>query len=234
MADVILKCLECGKENKISEYASPETRICASCHHALQIPEQEKKSARLQMRRIENRQAETLTGGIADYVLDEKVRREFSHTAADVLSDIHKMRKKVKHPHAFWGYLTFLIASGILIGLQYQMKQHPDLIQTYELVRIGISAIGAILLLIAAFQDNTFQGLLCLFVLPYAIYYVAVRLESYWLRGILLGIIVALCAELYFIPSQAFAMRAQQNTAIFIENTSHFITKASGRPNISR
>jgi hypothetical protein len=104
----------------------------------------------------------------------------------------------------------------------------------YELARIGVSTIGATLLLIVAFRDSTIQGLLCLFVLPYAIYYAAVRLESYWIRGIFLGLIVALCAELHFIPSQAFAMRAQQNTAVFIENTSHLITKASEGPNISR
>ena len=234
MADIILKCLECGRENKVSEYASPETRVCASCHHALQIPEQDKKSARLRMRRINNQQAETLTGGTADYVLEEKVRRESSVATAAVLSEVHKVREKVKRPHAFWGYLTFLIAGGILIGLQYMMKQRPDLIQMYELARIGVSAIGAILLLFVAFQDSAFQGLLCLFVLPYAIYYAAVRLESYWIRGIFFGVIAALCAELHFMQSQAFVTRAQQNTALFIENASQLINKASERPDTLR
>ena len=234
MADILLKCLECGRENKVSEYASPETRVCASCHHVLQIPESEKKSARLQMRRIENQQAETLTGGTADYVLEEKVRRESSVAAAAVLDDVHKVREKVKRPHAVWGYLTFLIAGGILIGLQYMMKQRPDLIQTYELARIGVSAIGAILLLMVAFRDSTFQGLLCLFVLPYAIYYAAVRLESYWIRGVFFGVIAALCAELHFMPSQAFVTRAQHNAAVFIENTGQLIDKASERPDMLR
>ena len=232
MADIVLTCPECGRENKVSEYASPETRVCASCRHALQIPEQEKKSARLQMRRIENHQAETLTGGTADYILEEKVRRDSAVAAAEVLGGVHKVREKVKRPHAFWGYLTFLIAAGILIGLQYLMKQRPDLIQTYEFARAGISAIGAILLLIVAFRDSTIQGLLCLFVLPYAIYYAVVRLESYWIRGVFMGVIIALCAELYFMSSQAFVARAQQNTAVFIENVGGLINQASERPDM--
>ena len=147
MADIVLKCAACGRENKVSEYASPETLVCASCHHALEIPEPEKKSGKLQMRRIEGQQAETLTGETTENVPEEKIRRESAVAAAAVLGDVHKVREKVKRPHAFWGYLTFLIAGGILVGLQYMMKQRPDLMETYEWVRIGFSAIGAILLL---------------------------------------------------------------------------------------
>jgi hypothetical protein len=196
------------------------------------MPEQEKKTTRLQMRKIENHQAETLTGDTADYILQEKVRRESAVAAADVLGDVHKVREKVKRPHAFWGYLTFLIAAGILIGLQYMMKERPDLSRMYELARIGVSTIGATLLLIVAFRDSTIQGLLCLFVLPYAIYYAVVRLESYWIRGVFIGVLIALGTELYFMPSQAIVTRAQQQTVVFIENVGGLINKASASPDM--
>jgi hypothetical protein len=75
---------------------------------------------------------------------------------------------------------------------------------------------------------------LCLFVLPYAIYYAAVRLESYWIRGVFFGVIAALCAELHFMQSQAFVTRARQNAASFIENTSQLINKASESPDALR
>jgi hypothetical protein len=230
VADIVLKCAACGRENKVSEYASSEALVCASCHHALDIPAVETKSGRLHMRKLESQQAETLTGAARDNVDEEKIRRESSIASAAVLSDVHKARVKVKNPHAFWSYLTFLIVCGTLVGLQYMMKQRPELMEAYEWARIGFSAIATVLLLVVAFQDSTFQGLLCIFVLPYAIYYAAVRLEVYWIQGVFMGVIVAICAELYFMPNQAFITQAQINTELFITNVGHGIDNLSKKP----
>ena len=230
MADIVLKCVACGRENKVSEYASSEALVCASCHHALDIPAVETRSGRLHMRKLESQQAETLTGAARDDVAEKKIRRESSIASAAVLSNVHKARVKVKNPHAFWSYLTFLIVCGTLVGLQYMMKQRPELMEAYEWARIGFSAIATVLLLVVAFQDSTFQGLLCIFVLPYAIYYAAVRLEVYWIQGFFMGVIVAICAELYFMPNQAFIMQAQINTELFITNVGQGINNLSKKP----
>ena len=234
MADIVLKCVACGKKNKVSEYASSETLVCASCHHALDIPMLEKTSGKLQMRRIESQQAETLTGEVKDHAAEEKIRLASAVASAAVLGNVHKVRETVKHPHAFWSYLTFLLVCGILVGLQYMLKQRPDLMETYEWARIGFSAIGAVLLLVVAFEDSAFQGLLCLFVLPYAIYYAAVRLETYWIQGIFMGVVVALCAELYFMPRQAVITQAQINTVIFIRDVGQLIDRMSAKPEMLR
>ena len=234
VADIVLKCAACGKENKVSEYASSEALVCASCHHALDIPAVETRSGRLHMRKLESQQAETLTGAARDDVAEKKIRRESSIASAAVLSNVHKARVKVKNPHAFWSYLTFLIVCGTLVGLQYMMKQRPELMEAYEWARIGFSAIATVLLLVVAFQDSTFQGLLCIFVLPYAIYYAAVRLEVYWIQGFFMGVIVAICAELYFMPNQAFIMQAQINTELFITNVGQGIDNLSKKPEALR
>lgn len=232
MADIVLKCVACGRENKVSEYASSETLVCASCHHLLEMPELEKKSGRLQMRRLEKQDADTLTGEVRNNVADEKIRRESAVAAAAVLSDVHKVHEKAKHPHVFWSYVTFLLVCGTLVGLQYILKQRPDLMETYEWARISFSAIAAVLLLVVAFQESTLQGLLCLFVLPYAIYYAAVRLESYWIQGIFMGVIIALCSELYFMPREAVITRAQINTEIFIRDVGQNIDRLSEKPDM--
>ena len=230
MADIVVKCVSCGGENKVSEYASSETLVCVSCHHALEMPAVETKSGRLHMRKLEGQRTETLTGENKDNTVAEKVRIESAVASAAVLSNVHKVRETVKRPHAFWSYLTFLIVCGTLVGLQYMMKQRPDLMETYEWARIGFSVIGSVLLLVVAFQDSTFQGLLCLLLLPYAIYYAAVRLETYWIQGIFMGVVVALCTELHFMPKQAFITRAQINTEIFITNVEQGIDRMSAKP----
>jgi hypothetical protein len=230
VADIVLKCRGCGKDNKVSEYASSEALVCAFCHHPLEVPAVETKSGKLQMRRLEGQRAETLTGETKDFVAEEKVRRESAVAAAAVLGDVHKVRETVKRPHAFWSYLTFLIVCGSLVGLQYMLKQRPDLMETYEWVRIGFSALGATLLLVVAFQDSTFQGLLCLFLLPYAIYYAVVRVETYWIQGIFMGVVIALCSELYFIPKEAFITKAQINAEIFVTNVGQTIDRMSAKP----
>ena len=230
MADVIIKCVACGRENKVSEYAAADTLICVGCHHGLELPEPEKVSGKLQMRKIENHEATSLSGKTTDNTADEKIRRESAVTSSAVLGEVHKVRETVKKPHAFWSYLTFLIVCGSLIGLQYMMKQRPDLMQTYDWARIAFSVIGFVLLLVVAFQDSTIQGLLCLFILPYAIYYAAVRLEIYWIQGIFMGVIIALCAELYFMPNQAFITHAQAQSAKFVENVGQGIGGLSKAP----
>jgi hypothetical protein len=230
VADIVLKCVACGRENKVSEYASSETLVCASCHHTLDIPAVETKSGKLQMRRLENQQAEMLTGETKNNATEEKIRRESAIASSAILGDVHKAREKAQRPHAFWSYLTFLLVGGSLVGLQYMLKQRPDLMETYEWARIGLGAIGAVLLLVVAFQDSVYQGLLCLFLLPYTIYYAAVRLEIYWIQGIFMGVVVALCAELYFIPSQAVITSAQINSAIFIRDVEQLIDRMSAKP----
>lgn len=231
MADIVLRCAACGKENKVSEYASAETLVCAACHHALEIPEPEKKVSKLQMRRIEG---ETLTGAAKSDAGEDKIRRASAVASAAILGDVHKARETVKRPHAFWSYLAFLIVCGSLVGLQYMLRQRPDLMATYEWVRIGFSAIGVVLLLIVAFEDSTIQGLLCLFILPYAIYYAAIRLEVYWIQGIFMGVIAGLCTELYFMPSDAFLTKAQIQAQIFVTNVGQGIDKLSAKPEALR
>ena len=232
MADIVLKCVACGGENKISEYASSETLVCASCHHALEMPALESKSGKLQMRRLEGQTTETLTGAASGNAAEEKVRIESAVASAAILRDVHKVRETVKRPHAFWSYLTFLMTAGILVGLQYLMKQRPELMETYEWVRIGFSVIGSVLLLIVAFQESTFQGLFCLLLLPYAIYYAAVRVEIYWIQGIFMGVVVALCAEMYFMPSQAYITKAQINVGIFVKEISAAMDRMSAKPDM--
>ena len=230
VADIVLRCIACGRENKVSEYASSETLICTACHHALETPEQAQRSTKLQMRKIEN---DTLTG-VAKDTTEEKKRVESAKSSAAVLGDVHKARTVVKRPHIFWSYLTFLLVCGILVGFQYFLKQRPDLTATYEWTRIVFGAIGALLLLIVAFEDNVFQGLLCLFVWPYAIYYAAVRLEIYWIQGIFMGVIVALGCELYFMPQQAVLTKAQIQSQILIKNVAQGIDKLSAKPEALR
>ncbi len=230
VADIVIKCAACGTENKVSEYASAEMLVCIGCHHSLQLPEPVKNPGRLKMRKIETHQADRLTGQVADRSADEKIRIESAAASAAVLGDVHKVRETVKRPHAFWSYLTFLIVCGTLVGLQYMMKERPDLMQTYQWARLGFGVLGAVLLLIVAFQDSTLQGLLCLFVFPYTLYYAAVRLEIYWIQGIFVGVVIALCAEMYFIPGQAFITRAQVESAKFVENVGQGISELSKAP----
>ena len=230
MADIVLRCIACGRENKVSEYASSETLICAACHHALEAPEQTQKGAKLQMRKIEN---DSLTGAAKDTSGEEK-RIESAKASAAILGDVHKARTVVKRPHVLWSYLTFLLVCGTLVGFQYLLEQRPDLTTAYEWTRIAFGAIGALLLLVVAFEDNVFQGLLCLFVWPYAIYYAAVRLEIYWIQGIFMGVIVALGCELYFMPQQAVLTKAQIQSQIIIKNVAQGIDKLSAKPEALR
>jgi transcription initiation factor TFIIIB Brf1 subunit/transcription initiation factor TFIIB len=236
VADIILKCPKCGKENKVSEYAVQGSVVCASCQAPLDIPAAE-KAMRLQVRKIAHHQRETLTGKESVTRDDVVTRESKAQETAGVLGEVHKARTKVKTPNFVWALIPFLVLTAGLLGAQYMIKFHPEQggwMHKFVLGRSITYGLVYLLVLLAAFEDSVGQGALCLFIPPYTLYYVFVRLEAYWLRGCFFAMCLSVFAEVYFVPKQAIFTIGQAHFDNFVETVNNLVQRAGEPPELAK
>ena len=231
MADITIKCGKCGRDNTVSEYASVGAVSCASCGQTLELPSGKKAQNRLQMRKLERDDGGVL--GAGDPKNTQSKVAKGTVPVSGVLDDVHKTRQKTKTPLAVWGWLLFLAFSGLLVGIEYFVTQvDQSFMQWYLMGRLGVWGFITLLVVIVAWEDSSGQGLMCIFVPFYIIYYAFIRVEYYWLRGLFLAVVVGMCAELYYLPKDAAFTRAQLSFNKFIVAVETQMDRASDSPDM--
>ena len=220
MADILVKCRKCGRENKVSEYAAAGAVACPSCGTPLEFESAAVKQARLQVRRIDGGRGETLTGSEVDRLKPTGETLTLPQSApsmTEVYEDVHKVRQKTHVPYAIWNWIAFVAVAGILVGAQwYTTVVNLAWFNFYFWGRYAVWGVVLLLVLMVAFEDGTGQGLLCLFAPLYILYYALVRVEYYWLRGMFMAVIVGMGAELYYLEDKAALTVAQHHVNEFI------------------
>ena len=233
MSDVLLVCGKCKRECKVSEFASPDTLCCPTCKTLLQLPEKV-QATKLRMRKPE--EPVTTDGKTAAppstiiTTLTTAPAPETTPSTAQtpmVINDVHKIRQNVKGQNPLWGILIFLLVGGALIGWQYYVGENPGSMKPYLLTRLTLFSIIQLVIILLAFDDGLGQGILCLLLPFYFLYYIFVRYENLTLRGLFAAVYLAMATELYFIPEQALVTTIQQNINEFIVYVEHLIKRAS-------
>ena len=131
----------------------------------------------------------------------------------------------------FLAVCVFVITAGVLIGWQYRGHSDPELLNLYYSVRW--LAIGAIWLavLIAAFADSMLQGLLCLGIPPYQLFFALNRLDSPVLRSLFFAALLALVTEYFYIPLHLTVLDlVQQRIGIWIQAGHNWISSIGRDP----
>ncbi len=91
MADIVIRCENCGAERKVSEYAAKEGIRCLACDTELQVPTVQKASS------LRVRNPDSLGAGLL--VEPKKTRthtREQDEIGTGALKDVYRERKAVK------------------------------------------------------------------------------------------------------------------------------------------
>lgn len=232
MADVKLTCAQCGREVTVSEYADPASLVCSGCRTPLTLPEREKE-APLKVRRLPRTSSTALSGN--ELAIDVRARARAGQELASVLRDVHKVRTKVKKTRALWTWLMLLTLAAALAGWQYAVAHElgpKELIRWYVPGRNLLAGLVFLGVLVVAFRDGPLQGILCLLVPFYVLYYVLVRMEYPLLRGAALAIGIGLASEVYFVPNHSLATAAQRGTDQFIKTVGRLIQRAGEPPGL--
>lgn len=227
MGDIGLKCTACGREFKVSEFIAQEQVSCPGCAAPVPVVRPESNQPRLQLK--EEMQP----------VEPEKARAEpapkDSRGLAEgegqrLLEEIHRTPPPSRIPAWLATWVGFLVVGGVLIGLQYLLREGYPQGSYYLQVRNSVGILIYLLTLLAAFNDSSMQGLLCLVVPPYLVYYVLVRTESRLLRGAFVALLLALGTELYFLPRDSLLAQLQKAFNEFVQAAGAEMDRLSAPP----
>ncbi len=232
MADINLKCPSCGRECRVSEFAAEETLICPACARKLRRPATE-TSIKLKVRKAVAQTESALTGervGMAATL--PGISDEPDKQPTGLISQVHKVRGKVKRQRAIWGALLFFGLGGLMWAFQYYGMFDKQLYSLYVYARYALLGVALLLVLMAAFEDSYLQGILCLLLPFYIIYYVFSRMELLWIRGIFAAAVLMVGTEWYYYKDRSMIMVAQKQTNQFIDNVGRLIQRAGEAPDV--
>ena len=228
MADIAVTCIKCGHEHTVSEYTSPDDMQCVACGGPLEIPVLEKTSG-LKVRQAGGAEKPFLTAPAKptkSRLKDQGLKQSESAT----LEDVYKTHDRPKGVKAFGSWVAFFALTAFLIWMQMMVRDDPSMLTTYNWVRGIVGGLVYLLVIVVAFEDHLWQGLLALVFPPYCIYYALIRLDAYLLRNIFLAVVVSFVAELHFIRDDALITHAQSGMEEFIRSGESMIQRAGDAP----
>jgi hypothetical protein len=199
MADITLRCPNCGENTTVSEYIDPSMAECRSCGQALEVPfaellspqkaPQEEKSAQSSQRGVlASKPSAAVTADSVVGIRDRKRRRK---------------RKKllVWTPNRRTVWIIFFSLTAVLALLRFVVFSDLDSMDGKVFKSFGILAmlVMHMTVVVDGFRDNVMHGLLCLFVPFYSIYFVFLHSDSFLLRIMIaaLGLVFGLDTTLF-------------------------------------
>lgn len=191
MPDVSVVCPQCKASTTFSTAVNPDYLMCSSCGRRLPPFPTEAKTSRLKIKKGDSFGPISLSGH------EETVAQppaSFSPPVHVVRENISRNRRGFHLPHTFWSWLVFLVLAG---GLGY--LRYGDAIQLTSAQKQMIGQYGALTILafhfsvvLLAFKDNVFRGILSLLLPGYSFYYIFGVSDLFMLRAIAAGILVGI------------------------------------------
>ncbi|OGV61377.1 MAG: hypothetical protein A2283_00810 [Lentisphaerae bacterium RIFOXYA12_FULL_48_11] len=177
MADIELKCPKCAKIVTVSEFADLDGMTCNACGEQLKKPESTaKKEKQKPSLKLADLQPEAETSGSI-----EPTKWQISQDAAKK----KRPKPKFEMTHLLWSSIIFLVLGGIMGYLRYApdgfLATNKDLVRTYGPI---ILLTMHIIIVLGAFKDSVFQGVLCLLIPLYSMYYLFNVSDNFYLRAV--------------------------------------------------
>ncbi|MCK5850585.1 MAG: hypothetical protein KAH23_06680 [Kiritimatiellae bacterium] len=190
MADIQLTCNSCGNVVTVSEFADPSSITCKQCGESLQKPIAPPSAEAMGSRPKLKSQKET------------KKRISPEHSEEDeqggqwlILQDSRKNlpQETGSHlKHAIGSWVVFVV-----LGAASGAAKYLGVLDSYGLIEYGPYLILAfnLAIMLKAFKDNMFQGVLCLLVPGYSFYYRLMLCDDFYMRAVITGLTVGIAED---------------------------------------
>jgi len=198
MSDVPARCSRCGNEIRVSEFIALESLKCPNCKSQLILDKStvERGANRLAVRK--------------EKPPEPAAAPESNPTTSNGVSSLRRKRRpeskirqigKIGVSDYVISWFIFLTLTPVLCLLRYvDFLAESDVLDLIYGGQIAF-AIFYLVILVEAFSDDIFDGILCLFLAPYTFYYLFVKSTSFVLRAILLALFAAfgydICLTVY-------------------------------------
>ena len=197
MADIQLKCPVCTRTITVSEFVDPTAVRCPACGEPLQVPERSNapKKPGVQISGAEGQTAHAAPRvkgkekSVEGKKAKEKPTREWRfHKHTRTLENAPEPKRHAGPAMISW--IIFVILAGACFVLRYH-DLLPQAGYAYIMVYSPVVYLAFhVLITLKAFKDSVFHGVLCLLLPPYALYYLFISSDDFYLRGIFGGMLV--------------------------------------------
>ena len=218
MADIEVKCPACGKSLMVSEFVDFDALRCRACGGKLT------PSATL-----------SAAGGAASLYRMKPPEAEPARPAADVAGapaageNLARLMRRRKDPQAgrkrmpaivVASWIIFVVLGGIMGVLRYGDVGAATTFIKGSHFGLILILIMHVVIILKAFRDSVFQGVLCFLIPFYSLYYIIVVSDDFILRACVAGGLVGI--------GQDSAVLFQQTASRTIESVHQWIAAGGG------
>lgn len=200
MPDIDIQCLSCGNEISVSDIVDISKLKCRACGGEFlrsdgaaapigPSPEQKRRSLMKKVQRTEPREPAPK---------QEQPKDETHNLAWEKLNNPEGQKEVQKESSKLYSALTwkawvlFLVIAAISGGLRYSGIIPSYILAQAVLYEALIVVVIQVFILLKAFQDSVFQGVMCVLLPPYAFYYLFAESDDFNLRAVTAGLLVGL------------------------------------------
>lgn len=225
MADIEYRCIKCDAIRVVSEFADASKLKCAACGEGLRKasdpppvvtrrgdpdPVEITPAAGASRLKVAKLQREQIDAEVFQPVKSAPVQEqpEKRSVADELLRQPLELHPKVKRKkkslnHLLYSALLFLVLAagtgylryGIEMQLPGSAALNADLIkEALKFAGWGIVLLNLVVV-IRAMSDNMFQGLLCLLIPGYSVYYLLLVSDNFYLRAAIFGCLIGIAQD---------------------------------------
>jgi len=184
MADIDLRCPECSQAVTVSEFVDPTSLTCRKCGANLQVPEIVTPKPKPLLRRADEEPEPEPGKRVKPAAQRGNVRRRQAKRYSTGSVNVSQ--------NATLAWIIFVILGGGMGYLRYGGSA-AGLVLGYSGEYAAVIMLGFhFLIVIKAFAESVFQGVLCLLVPFYSLYYMFMVADDFLMRAVFGGLLVGL------------------------------------------
>ena len=185
MADIEITCQKCGTVITLSEFADTGSIACRKCGEKLQKEEVAVPRPRPSVKILTREQTEA--AGKEDEAPPTEWRFH-KHTQKEEI----KGQSALFTAHHIGSWVVFLVLGGLMGWLRYGHVLEPQYMQWLKDASPVVLLILHIVIILAAFKQSVFQGVLGVLIPPYPYYFLFAASDAFFLRAFVAGLLVGI------------------------------------------
>jgi len=192
MADVKVKCEQCGSPIVLSEYAAMDTISCRACGAPLRARASSPTDSVHE--RLKLKQQETAPEPDEEVTPAAPAEGEENTWRFDryIQQSRGNIKTEAKQTGVIWSWVCFLLLASLMASIRFLDLMPPVYLDMLKLYGPYVALLMHIMIILMAFKDTVFQGILCLLIPGYSVFYIFFVSDRFWVRATFGGILVGI------------------------------------------
>ena len=194
MSDVEIKCEECGAPVTLSEYAAVDTISCRSCGAPLRArPSAPTDSVHEQLQLKQEERVpepdEEMTPAIPT---DDEAEESTWRFDRYIQRSRGNIKTETKQSGVIWSWLCFVVLAVVMASIRFLNIVPPESVDLLLIYGQYEALFKHVTIILMAFKDTVFQGILCLLIPGYSVFYLFFVSDNFWARALFGGVLVGI------------------------------------------